>query len=271
MIATRAVVSLALSTLIACAAADPAAPDPAASDDEHGDVGGETHAQAMARCDRARDVALASAADAAAQKGAFAGWFACLATANEAAVPSLTQSPVVREAASDLCDLLIDSTSEAKDAPGQVMRIECIGQRERDLGRVIDAWAKLGQKAQPIAENRATFGTCYEAFDEKLADATSDTQRGDAVAELATCHEAQILALRVPIVVAFIQQSFPERDAAQTENAVSGATLLSTTNAKVLCPSLTATFLDQARCQVDAFSLLDARFAEIEQTHTPPQ
>lgn len=218
--------SLSLAAFAACSS-----PDDDSGNGDSSDVGGEkeTHRQAMDRCDKARGDAIAKAITPEDQKHALAGWSDCLATANDKAIAIMDAtledagSPLAgqagndilpaRDAASVLCPLLVESSPDAQGEVAKVMFAGCLGERERALGRLLDAWAALDQAPEQIAEDRAAYKSCYEAFDKEAAEAASQNEITASAHNLGTCIGDQVSATHVAAISARIMALFPDQDA----------------------------------------------------------
>jgi hypothetical protein len=223
------------SVLVACSGDSH---DP--GDGDRSDMGQTaTHRQEMRRCDDERSHAVAAATSPETIAAAFDGWSECLAVANDKAVVRMegtladNGSPLegaakqvvagARGTAASLCHAMVDSQLDGEPDMVPAMIAGCLGERERVLGRLLDAYAELGQEPEVIAEDRETFAACYTAFDRDLAAAASQIDLTAAAFQLADCIADEVRGPRATALIERILSNFPASDPVEIERLTNEA------------------------------------------------
>jgi len=126
-----------------------------------------------------------------------------------------------RDINADLCDLVVDWSDGATGTMSQLVRGDCLGQRERALADLIDSLVMFPDGAEPLAtnEDRQNHGACYEVMDQELDAATSNQDMQIALYDAAECVKEDLYA-QVPDLVQMTIDNYPESEATDTEAAI---------------------------------------------------
>ncbi len=113
-----------------------------------------------------------------------------------------------RDAMQDLCNAFVEASPGALDKTGSLLSQRCSADGERNLADIIDAYVALSTDPITIAESRALYGGCYDAFDDEGA--VGHAAEVAALESLATCLQQDNDAMRMTVMDKIVE-NFPGR------------------------------------------------------------